>query len=104
MPTSNLVEAILQTITPPGAGPDAADRLEPLTVATKWLPANRGERPPHVAKLHRYRDPGASRPGGGRVRMRQVRGPAGWYTCRRWLAEFLAELTQAHEGEYVAPT
>ena len=33
--------------------------LEPLTVATKWMPANRGGKPSHVAKAHRAREKGA---------------------------------------------
>jgi hypothetical protein len=55
-----------------------------------------------AASITRWIEDGAKLRGGGRLRLRAERHPAGWRTTGQWVSEFIAELTRHRTGQYPA--
>jgi hypothetical protein len=77
------------------------DELEPFRIAAEWVPAlkrgRNGATHAHEASLYRWTTTGCRG-----VRLRSVLVGSCRCTCRRWLSQFFAELTQrADEGNEV---
>ncbi len=78
---------------------ESLEDLKSFQQITKLVPPARNGKPPHVATLGRWRDPGVLARDGSRIRLRCVRLPSGWRTTIEWVNQFLAALTADRDDQ-----
>jgi hypothetical protein len=77
--------------------------LKSFSQATKLVPPARNGKPPHVATIGRWREPGVLARDGSRIRLRCVRVPSGWMTTIQWIGEFIEAMTNDRSGQGPTP-
>jgi hypothetical protein len=70
-----------------------------LSEVAKRFPANKTDRPVHVATLTRWVLVGVKLSVGRRLKLRAVRFPGGWRTTDAWVEEFLSAITADRMGD-----